>query len=79
MHATASENPWETKHEKQPLFSIRRVVRILGRPEQRFCGLADEPRRVFEQLGGLCVVDVVPATCKGINICPRRVSRPRKR
>jgi transposase len=42
----------------------------------RAAGLGDEPRKVFEELGGIQVVDVVMPTSRGINLCRRCVLRP---
>lgn len=42
----------------------------------RRAGLGDEPRRVFEELGGIQVVDVVLPTRQGIEIRKRCVTRP---
>ena len=39
-------------------------------------GLGDEPRRVFEELGKISLVDVVLPTRKGVNIRRRCVRRP---
>jgi transposase len=42
----------------------------------RRAGLGDEPRRVFEEVGGIQVVDVVLPTRQGIEIRKRCVTRP---
>jgi transposase len=39
-------------------------------------GLGDEPRRVFEELGKIPVVDVLLPTRQGITICKRCITRP---
>ena len=39
-------------------------------------GLGDEPRKVFEELSKVALVDVVLPTRKGIDIRKRCVSRP---
>lgn len=42
----------------------------------RRAGLGDEPRRVFDELGELRLVDVILPTSEGINLHRRCVSRP---
>jgi transposase len=39
-------------------------------------GLGDEPRRIFEELGKISVVDVVLPTRDGVEICRRCIRRP---
>jgi hypothetical protein len=42
----------------------------------RAAGLGDEPRKVFEELGGIQVVDVIMPTSRGIDLRRRCVLRP---
>lgn len=42
----------------------------------RQAGLGDEPRKVFEQLHQIQIVDVVLPTCSGVEIRKRCISRP---
>ena len=42
----------------------------------RAAGLGDEPRKVFEELGGIQVVDVIMPTSRGIELRRRCVLRP---
>lgn len=39
-------------------------------------GLGDEPRRIFDELGRISLVDVILPTRKGVNICRRCVRKP---
>ena len=49
--------------------------KTLGQKCQR-AGLGDEPRRVFEELGEIALVDVVLPTCQGIEIRRRCITEP---
>jgi hypothetical protein len=51
------------------------VWKTLGQMCRR-AGLGDEPRKVFEQLRQIQMVDVVLPTCSGVEIRRRCVSRP---
>ena len=42
----------------------------------RAAGMGDEPRRLFDELGELRMMDVVLPTSEGIEICRRCVTRP---
>jgi hypothetical protein len=42
----------------------------------RSAGLGDEPRRVFDELGTISLVDVVLPTRKGVDIRRRCVRKP---
>ena len=55
---------------------------VLWKTLGRLChrsGLGDEPRRVFDELSGIKLVDVVLPTRRGVDIRKRCVSRPTER
>jgi transposase len=71
---------WHQKQDRvQAHILVCFLAYVLWKTLAQLCrqvGLGDEPRRVFEQLGELRLVDVILPTSEGINIRRRCVSRP---
>ena len=77
-------NPSSELHIAEHYYAKTAMPELLGIPSEkvyderlyRAAGLGDEPRRIFEELGQISVVDVVLPTRSGVEIRRRCVRRP---